>query len=474
MTGQPFIHVDFLLESKAARNLYHGFAEDLPLIDYHCHLDAAEIARDRRWETITSIWLGGDHYKWRAMRAAGIPEEYCTGNAPDREKFRKFASVLPQALRNPLYHWCHLELSRAFGIDTLLGPDTADEIYDVANEALRRPEFSARGLLERFRVKVVCTTDDPLDSLEHHRAIAEDPAVETLVLPTWRPDKAWTVDRPDLFLPWVKRLEDLSGNAIHGLDGFLAALGERHSFFADHGCVLSDRGVESIPEEECTRERAAKILEKCRGGIAPSPGEARLFQSFMLHEFASWDAAKGWTMQIHAGALRNTNTRALGKLGPDTGYDSIGDFSMARGLARHLDRLEAQGLLPKTILYNLNPGDNEVFASMAGNFQDGITPGKIQFGSGWWFLDQIDGMTRQIEALSQIGLLGRFVGMLTDSRSFLSYTRHEYFRRLLCNILGSDIERGRIPDDDRLLEPLVKDVCYRNARNYFGFPISGE
>ncbi|MEI6323197.1 MAG: glucuronate isomerase [bacterium] len=470
-SARPFIHDDFLLETKSARNLYHHHAENQPLIDYHCHLDPSEIAKDRRWKTITQIWLGGDHYKWRAMRAAGVPEEFCSGSAPDREKFRRFAAVLPRALRNPLYHWCHLELSRAFGIETLLGPDTADEIYDAANEVINRPEFSACGLLSKFNVKVVCTTDDPVDTLEHHRAIAADSSIRTLVLPTWRPDKAWAVGQPVTFVPWMKKLEAATDSAITSLTSMLQALRTRHDYFADHGCRLSDRGLEFVPEEECTQKEASEIFDKCRCGHLLSPLEARKFQSFLLHEFACWDDAKGWTMQIHAGAIRNNNSRAYSQQGPDTGYDSIGDFTMARGLSLHLDRLDAQGKLPKTILYNLNPGDNEVFASMAGNFQDGITPGKIQFGSGWWFLDQLDGMTRQIETLSQIGLLGHFVGMLTDSRSFLSYTRHEYFRRLLCNIIGADVERGLIPDDERLLGPLVQDICYRNARSYFVFPL---
>jgi glucuronate isomerase len=469
---RPFIHDGFLLDSESARHLYHDFAKDQPIIDYHCHLDAGEIANDRRWENITQIWLGGDHYKWRAMRAAGVPEEFITGNAPDREKFRRFAEVIPQTLRNPLYHWCHLELARGFGIHTLLSPETADEIYEASKYVIASPEFSVRGLLRKFNVRVVCTTDDPVDSLEHHRSIRADSLITTLVLPTWRPDKAWAVDRPDVFLPWVKRLEGSVGRAVGGFQSFLEALQERHQFFADHGCLLSDRGMETIPADDCSRDQAARIFESVRSGVSPSPEEALRFQSFMLHELACWDASKKWTMQIHAGALRNNNSRALKELGPDTGFDSIGDLSMARGLSRHLDRLEQAGSLPKTILYNLNPRDNEVFASMAGNFQDGITPGKIQYGSGWWFLDQIDGMTRQIETLSQIGLLSRFVGMLTDSRSFLSFTRHEYFRRLLCNIIGSDIERGRIPDDDRLVGTLVQDVCYGNAREYFGFPIA--
>jgi len=468
---RPFINDDFLLDSQAARRLYHNFAKNQPLIDYHCHLDAAEISVDRRWENITQIWLAGDHYKWRAMRAAGVAEEFCTGTASDEEKFRKFAWILPQTLRNPLYHWCHLDLSRAFGIDTLLSPETADEIYAASNRVIAAPEFSARGLLEKFDVRVVCTTDDPVDTLEHHRAIAKDSSITTLVLPTWRPDKAWMIDRPTTFLPWIRRLETAVGRSVGGLDSFLGALRERHDFFGDHGCLLSDRGVETVPVDACSMDHAEALFESARSGNVASPEEARKFQSFMLHELACRDAAKGWTMQIHAGAMRNNNSRMFQKLGPDTGFDSIGDLPMAAGLSRHLDRLDAAGMLPKTILYNLNPRDNEVYASMAGNFQDGVTPGKVQFGSGWWFLDQLDGMTRQIEALSQIGLLSRFVGMLTDSRSFLSYTRHEYFRRLLCNILGSDIERGRIPEDDCLTGAMVEDICYRNARNYFGFPI---
>jgi len=470
----PFIHDDFLLDSQAARHLYHRFAEPQPLIDYHCHLNAAEIANDRRWENITQIWLGEDHYKWRAMRAAGVAEEFCTGKASDREKFDKFAWVIPQTLRNPLYHWCHLELARAFGITTLLSPETADEIYEESKRVMATPEFSARGLLRKFQVRVVCTTDDPIDSLEHHRAIARDSSISTLVLPTWRPDKAWMVDRPTVFLPWVERLETASGQHIRSFDAFLIALQARHDFFADHGCLLSDRGVETLPMEECSCEQAAAIFESMRSGNPISPLEARSFQSFMLHELATWDAAKGWTMQIHCGPLRNNNTRAFRELGPDTGFDSISDLPIANGLSRHLDRLDVEGMLPKTILYNLNPRDNEVMAAMAGNFQDGMTAGKIQFGAGWWFLDQIDGMTRQIETLSQIGLLSRFVGMLTDSRSFLSYTRHEYFRRLLCTILGADIERGRIPDDDSLVGPMIENICYRNAESYFGFPIKNS
>jgi glucuronate isomerase len=471
MIPKPFIHDDFLLDSQTARHIYHRFAEPQPLIDYHCHLNAAEIASDRRWENITQLWLGEDHYKWRAMRAAGVAEEFCTGKASDQEKFQKFAWVVPQTLRNPLYHWCHLELARGFGITTLLSPETADEIYEECSRVMTTPEFSVCGLLRKFQVRAVCTTDDPVDSLEHHCAIAKNPEISTLVLPTWRPDKAWMVDRPTSFLPWVERLEDVTGGRIGSFVSYLAALKTRHDFFADHGCLLSDRGMETIPVEECSQEQASVIFESARSGQAISAEEARSFQSFMLHELARWDGEKKWTMQIHCGPLRNTNTRAFHELGPDTGFDSISDLLVANGLSRHLDRLDSEGLLPKTILYNLNPRENEVYAAMAGNFQDGITPGKIQFGAAWWFLDQLDGMTRQIETLSQIGLLSCFVGMLTDSRSFLSFTRHEYFRRLLCNILGADIDRGRIPNDDTLVGAMIEKICYQNGRSYFGFPI---
>ena len=465
-----FIHDDFLLETPQARRLYHAHAEGLPLIDYHCHLSPREIAEDIRWPDIATLWLGGDHYKWRAMRTAGVEERFITGDASPWEKFEKYAQTMPKLLRNPLYHWSHLELARYFGIDDiLLGPATAREVFDRCNEMLAQPGFSAREFMERSNVEVLCTTDDPVDSLEYHRTIAADKKFPIRVLPTWRPDKALQVDKPEAFSAWIDQLEKASGVTISKLDDLLFALQQRHDFFAERGCRLSDRGLDTVWAEECTPADAAAIFERARRGQPVSPAEAVRYKSILLHELAVMDAAKGWTMQIHYGAQRNNNTRMFGQLGPDTGFDSIADLPVAAAMARHFDRLDSIGALPKTIIYNLNPRDNEVVATMLGNFQDGITAGKMQFGSGWWFLDQLDGMTRQIEALSQMGLLSCFVGMLTDSRSFLSYTRHEYFRRLLCNILGRDMQRGLIPDDESLVGPMVRDICYNNARNYFGF-----
>lgn len=465
-----FIHEDFLLETPQARRLYHEHAAPQPIIDYHCHLPPAEIAEDKRWTDIAELWLGGDHYKWRAMRTAGVSERFCTGDASPWEKFAKYAETMPQLLRNPLYHWSHLELTRYFGIDDrLLGPSTAKVIFDRCNEMLAQPGFTARGFMERSNVETVCTTDDPVDSLEHHRAIAADPNFKIRVYPTWRPDKALFIDRPEIFRTWLGALEEAAGQTVASLDDLMSGLQKRHDFFADHGCRLSDRGIDTVWAEDCSRAEAAALFAKARAGQAVTPAEAARYKSFLLHELAAMDAAKGWTMQIHYGALRSANTRMLRQLGPDTGFDSIGDWPVASAMARHFDRLDSAGRLPKTIIYNLNPRDNEVIATMLGNFQDGSTAGKMQFGSGWWFLDQPDGMTRQIEALSQLGVLARFVGMLTDSRSFLSYTRHEYFRRLLCNILGHDMQRGLIPGDPELVGGLVADISYSNAKGYFGF-----
>ena len=465
-----FIHDDFLLETAQARRLYHSHAESLPIIDYHCHLSPKEIAEDLRWPDITALWLGGDHYKWRALRAAGVDERFITGDATPWEKFEKFAETMPKLLRNPLYHWSHLELARYFGVaDKLLGPDTAREIFDACNAKLQQPDFSARGLMKRSKVEIVCTTDDPSDSLEYHRVIAADKSFDILVLPTWRPDKSLAIDQPNVWSSWLQKMEQVCHEPILSLDDLLASLQKRHDFFAEHGCRLSDRGLDTIWADDCTREEAAAIFAKAREGYAVTAAEAVRYKSFLLHELAVMDAAKGWAMQIHYGALRNNNTRMLEKLGPDTGFDSIGDQSVAAAMARHFDRLASAAALPKTIIYNLNPADNEVIASMIGNFQDGSVAGKMQFGSGWWFNDQLDGMTRQIESLSQLGLLSQFVGMLTDSRSFLSYPRHEYFRRLLCNILGRDMQRGLIPDDENLVGVMVADICHHNARNYFNF-----
>lgn len=465
-----FIHEDFLLETDHARELYHGHAAGMPIIDYHCHLIPEEIASDRHWGNLTKIWLHGDHYKWRAMRTAGEPERFCTGDASDREKFESFARTMPKLLRNPLYHWSHLELARYFGIsDRLLSPSTATSIYQDANAVLNEPGFSSRGIMRQSGVEVVCTTDDPADSLEFHQAIAADASFGIKVLPTWRPDRVFGIQDPESFTAWLRSLEAASGLAISNLSGLLAALRNRHDFFARHGCRLSDRGIETIYAGDFTEAAAAVVFAKSLSGRNPDTQEILLFRSFMLHELAVMDAEKGWTMQIHYGALRSANTRMLSRIGRDSGFDSIGDWPVAEAMARHFDRLDQIDRLPQTVIYNLNPRDNEVIATMLGNFQDGVIPGKLQLGSGWWFLDQMDGMTRQIEALSQLGLLSQFVGMLTDSRSFLSYTRHEYFRRLLCNILGNDMKRGLIPADHDLVGGMVRNICYHNAKRYFAF-----
>ncbi|PTY01815.1 glucuronate isomerase [Verrucomicrobia bacterium LW23] len=471
-TATPLIHDNFLLGTDAARELYHSHAANLPIIDYHCHLSPAEIARNLRWDNITQIWLYGDHYKWRAMRTAGVSEKYCTGDATDWEKFEKYAEVVPKALRNPLYHWTALELARYFDIsDVLLSPSTAKEVYERANAKIRGADFSCRSLMLQSKVEVVCTTDDPADTLEHHIAIAAEKDFPIQVRPTWRPDKALAVDRPPVLRAWLEQMSVVcGGKEIRRIGELLEALRTRHDFFAAHGCKLSDRGLETIYSDPAgTEEVAAKVFVKALEGERLTQAEIIAYKSFMLHELAVMDARKGWTQQLHYGALRNNNSAMLAKKGPDIGFDSIGDWPAAEAMSRYFDRLEQTGRLPKTIIYNLNPSHNEVIATMIGNFQDGETAGKMQFGSGWWFLDQLDGMTRQMEALSQMGLLSQFVGMLTDSRSFLSYTRHEYFRRLLCDILGNDIERGYIPRDYKLVGGMVQDICYYNARKYFGF-----
>lgn len=470
MKPSPFIHEDFLLDSAPARQLYHEHAASLPIIDYHCHLPPDQIAADNRFANLTQIWLYGDHYKWRAMRSNGVAERFITGDAADWEKFLKWAETVPYTLRNPLYHWTHLELNRPFGInDRLLDPKTAEGIWEECNARLATPEFSCRGIMKQMKVEVVCTTDDPADSLEHHRAIAADKSFGIRVLPTWRPDKAMAVENPAAFNAYLDKLGAVANVDIKNFAVLRQALRIRQDFFASLGCRLSDHGLDTIYAEDYTEKGVAAIFAKARGGSAPAPAEAAKFKSALLHEFAVMDAEKGWTQQFHIGALRNSNMRLFAHLGPDIGCDSIGDAPIAQQLSKFLARLDHDGKLAKTILYNLNPRDNEVYATMIGNFQDGSVPGRIQWGSAWWFLDQIDGMTRHLEALSQLGLLSRFVGMLTDSRSLLSYTRHEYFRRLLCNLLGADMQRGLIPKDYRLVGAMVEDICYRNARQYFGF-----
>lgn len=469
MTAE-FIHEDFLLASRTSRELYHTYAAHLPIIDYHCHVPPADIARDRSFANLTEIWLGGDHYKWRAMRTCGVEEKYITGAATDREKFQKWAETVPKTLRNPLYHWTHLELKRPFGIsDRLLNPDTAQGIWDECNAQLATPGFSVRGILRRMNVEVVCTTDDPVDSLEHHRALAADAGFPVRVYPAFRPDKAMAVEDPSAFCGYVAKLAGAADVDIRRFTDFLEALRKRHDVFRDLGCRVSDHGLEEMYAEDYTQAEIVASFDKLLRRTALTPAEIVRFKSAMLYELAVMDWEAGWVQQFHLGALRNTNTRMLRTLGPDTGFDSIGDFTLARPLARFLDRLDADDRLARTILYNLNPRDNELFATMIGNFQDGSSSGKIQYGAAWWFLDQADGMTRQLEALSTMGLLSRFVGMLTDSRSFLSYPRHEYFRRLLCNILGGEMERGLLPPDMDLVGGMVKDICYDNAVRYFAF-----
>ncbi|MBN1652825.1 MAG: glucuronate isomerase [Deltaproteobacteria bacterium] len=469
-----FIHEDFLLESKLARELYHGVAATLPIIDYHCHLPPDQIARNHRFETITEIWLKGDHYKWRAMRTNGVSEVYCTGHASDWEKFEAWAKTVPHTLRNPLYHWTHMELADPFGItDRLLNEKSARAIYEELNARLREDAFRTQGILSHFRVAVVCTTDDPVDSLEHHAAYASSPAASQpsslRLCPAWRPDRALAVDDLTGFNAWVDKLQSAADINVCDYDSFWVALEKRHLFFHEQGCRLSDHGLETVYAESYTDAEAAAIFAKARNGKALSGEQCLKFRSALLHRLAIMNHARGWVQQFHLGALRNNNTRMLRSLGPDMGFDSIGDFEIARPLARFLDRLDSTDQLARTILYNLNPRDNELMATMIGNFQDGTIPGKMQFGSAWWFLDQLDGMQKQLNALSNLGLLSRFVGMLTDSRSFLSYSRHEYFRRLLCNIIGEDVRRGLVPDDRALLGTLVRDVCFENAKKYFPF-----
>jgi glucuronate isomerase len=465
---KPFLNDDFLLQTDTARQLYHEFARPMPIIDYHCHLPPDQIGADTQFDNLTQIWLYGDHYKWRAMRTNGVNERYCTGDASDYEKFEKWAETVPYTVRNPLYHWTHLELQRYFGVSDVLNGKNARPVFDRCSEQLRTPEFSVRSLLRKMKVETVCTTDDPADSLEHHRRIAND-GFDIQVLPTFRADKAMAVDAPASYNTYLERLGAAADVEILTYDDLLTALRQRHDCFAEMGCRLSDHGLEQLYAEPYQESEIRTIFTKIRGGQALNGIEMLKFKSAMLVQLAEMDWEKSWTQQFHLGALRNNNSRMLTQLGPDTGWDSIGDFSQGRAMADFLDRLDTQNKLAKTILYNLNPGDNELIATMVGNFNDGSVAGKVQFGSGWWFLDQKDGMEKQINALSNMGLLSRFVGMLTDSRSFLSYPRHEYFRRILCNLFGNDIENGELPDDISWTGQVIQNICYSNAKAYFGF-----
>ncbi len=467
---RSFIHDDFLLQTEAAKQLFHEHAAKQPIIDYHCHLNPEYIARDHSFDNLGQIWLEGDHYKWRAMRTNGIAEKYCTGKeTSDWEKFEQWASTVPYTMRNPLYHWTHLELKSAFGVDKLLNPNTAKEIYDECTAKLRTPEYSARGLMKKFRVEVVCTTDDPIDNLEHHLALKEE-GFEIKVLPTWRPDKAMAVEDPVAYRAYVEKLSVASGVTISRFSDLIEALRVRHDFFASVGCKLSDHGIEEFYAEPYTQTEIDRIFNKVYGGNELLKEEVLKFKSAMLHEGAVMDWEKGWTQQFHYGAIRNNNTRLFNQVGPDTGFDSIGDFNVAKAMSRFFDQLDKENKLAKTIIYNLNPKDNDMVATMIGNFQDGSVAGKMQFGSGWWFLDQKTGMEAQMNSLSNLGLLSRFVGMLTDSRSFLSYPRHEYFRRILCNLVGNDVEQGLLPASEMpFLGEMIENISYKNAKRYFDF-----
>ncbi len=463
---KPFMGTHFLLENDIAAELYHEHAALMPIIDYHCHLSPQDIAENRRFNNLTEIWLDGDHYKWRAMRTNGVAERFITGNATPWEKFEQWAATVPATMRNPLFHWTHLELRRYFGINSLLQPATARAIYEQANDVLARPDMTTQGILAKMNVEIVCTTDDPTDTLEAHRTFRGG-AVQ--MLPAFRPDKAILIENQG-FVPYIQQLGAVAGTTINNYPELLEVLYQRMDYFAESGCCLSDHGLEQLYAEPFTEAEANRIFSKRLGGQAISTQEAAVYQSAILYALGVAYAARGWTQQFHLGALRNNNTRLLQELGPDTGFDSMGDFSQARSLSRFLDHLDQKNELAQTVIYNLNPAQNEVFATMVGNFNDGSVPGKIQWGSAWWFLDQKDGMEKQMNTLSNMGLLARFVGMLTDSRSFMSFPRHEYFRRILCNLIGRDVQNGELPHDMELLGQMVRNICYYNAKNYFFKP----
>lgn len=465
---KPFLDENFLLDTTTAQHLYKQYAADLPIIDYHNHLSPADIAGDKRFSSITEVWLGGDHYKWRAMRANGIDERCITGDASDEEKFNAWAETVPYTMRNPLYHWTHLELQRYFGIDTLLDENTAAEIYKACNARLKTKDYSVRNLLRKMKVEIVCTTDDPCDSLEYHLQMKKEGG-DIRMLPAFRPDNSIAAEDPLRWQQYIQRLESVTGKNIRSYDALIDALKQRHDFFAETGCCISDHGCEIMPAADYTSASVNSIFEKLLAGQLLTNEELVQFKFAVLYELALLDHDKGWVQQWHVGALRNNNSRLLKKLGADAGVDSIGDFSTARAMSAFFDKLDSSAQLSKTIIYNLNPADSEVYATMIGNFQDGTVPGKIQYGAAWWFLDQKDGIEKQMNVLSNMGLLSRFVGMLTDSRSFLSFPRHEYFRRILCNMIGQDMENGLLPANAGRIGKMISDICYHNTKNYFNF-----
>ncbi|MBI3209776.1 MAG: glucuronate isomerase [Candidatus Solibacter usitatus] len=466
----PFIHDDFLLQTKASRRLYHEYAENEPILDYHCHLPPKDVAENRQFADLYEILLEGDHYKWRAMRANGVPERLISGDATNYEKFAAWAAAVPDTLRNPLYHWTHLELVRYFGIEDSMNASTAKSIWDRTNAQLATDDLRAWGIMKKFDVRVVCTTDDPVDDLSYHKSLAAS-ALKTKIYPAYRPDKALTVHQPEIFNAWVAKLEAASNINIGNFQSFLDALQQRHDFFHAMGARLSDHGLTTAFGSATTQAEAAAVFQRAREGQAANVVEHDRFGSFLMLFFGRLDAQKGWTKQLHLGARRSNNAKMVGLLGPDTGFDSMGDWPQMDDLARYMDTLNSEGALPKMVLYNLNPSDNYAFATMVGNFQDGVTPGKIQFGSGWWFNDQKEAMEWQMNALSNCGLFSRFIGMLTDSRSFMSYPRHEYFRRVVCNMVGRDMENGELPDDFELVGGMIRRICFANARDYLGLAL---
>ncbi|MFM2362072.1 MAG: glucuronate isomerase [Bacteroidota bacterium] len=465
---KKFLDENFLLSTETAKRLYHEYAKQMPIVDYHNHLPPDEVAADKRFDNITRVWLNGDHYKWRAMRTNGVNESFITGDKPDFEKFEAWAKTVPYTMRNPLYHWTHLELQRYFNVTDVLNEQSAPKIYEQCTALLQTPGYTVKGLLEKMNVRLICTTDDPVDNLHYHQQIAQQ-GWSVKVLPAFRPDKAMNVDDVATFNNYLTGLEKAADISISTYNDYLAALKKRHDYFAANNCSVSDHGLEEIYAEDYTSTEVAGIFAKIRSGGALTLEENRKFKSAMLVTFAEWDCERGWVQQYHLGALRNNNTRMLKQLGPDTGWDSIGDFSQAKALAKFLNRLDTNNKLAKTIIYNLNPANNELFATMIGNFNDGSVAGKVQFGSAWWFLDQKDGMIKQLNALSNMGLLSRFVGMITDSRSFLSFPRHEYFRRILCNLYGDEIENGELPNDMDWIGKTIQDICFNNARQYFNW-----